>query len=326
MVKVSIIIPIYNVENYLDKCLDTAVNQTLGCIEIIGIDDGSTDKSRDILNKYAKKYSFIKIINKENGGLSSARNTGIINAKGEYIYFLDSDDYIEYDSMKICYEIATKNKLDIVSFDAESFVDGEGFTKKLKKYDRKDILDGNIKMGCEYFCELIKNKCYTASACLNFYRREFLIDNNLFFYDGILHEDELYTVKAYTLANKVRYIPYKLYFRRLRSNSITTQSISEKHLYGRLIAARESYRHYLGYKDVFDNDTNTCLLNHISNMYYFMLKDIYENKRIYNKRYIIEDKIINDIKSKKDIKSFKLDLQYRFPLIIYTIKKYLKKD
>lgn len=121
-IKVSVIRPVYNVENYLEEYLNSAVNQTLKEIEIIAINDGSTDCSLEILNKYKSKYKNFSIINQENRGLSGARNSGLRVSKGKYVYFLDSDDYINKDAMEICYKEAEKDKLDIVTFDEVHFM------------------------------------------------------------------------------------------------------------------------------------------------------------------------------------------------------------
>ena len=112
--KVSIIIPVYNVEKYLKKCLDSVVNQTLKDIEIIVVNDGSPDNSQKIIDEYAKKYSQIASYTKENGGLSDARNYGIKKSKGKYLAFIDSDDFIDHDMIKKMYNKAVKENLDIV--------------------------------------------------------------------------------------------------------------------------------------------------------------------------------------------------------------------
>ena len=118
MPKVSIIVPFYNVENYIEKCLETLVNQTLKDIEIILVNDGSKDRSIDIVNKFLKQYpEKIVYLEKENGGLSDARNFGIPHAKGEYIEFLDSDDYVEKDMYENMYELAKKEDSDMVECD-----------------------------------------------------------------------------------------------------------------------------------------------------------------------------------------------------------------
>ena len=118
--KVSIIVPVYNVESYLDKCLNSLVNQTLKDIEIIVINDGSTDNSQKIIDKYSKKYKNIINITKENGGVSEARNLGLEKASGEYIGFLDSDDWIEPDMYELMYQKAKTENFDIVACDTQA--------------------------------------------------------------------------------------------------------------------------------------------------------------------------------------------------------------
>ncbi len=139
---ISVIIPIYNVEKYLQRCLDSVLVQTLSNIEIICVNDGATDNSASILCEFAKKDSRIKIINQENQGLSVARNNGFAVALGTYIYFLDSDDFIHPQLFEITYNLASKENADIVAFD---FIKCRDFSKKYsyKKYD--DI----SKIGCK---------------------------------------------------------------------------------------------------------------------------------------------------------------------------------
>ena len=115
MVKVSVVIPVYNVEGYLEECLDSVINQTLEDIEIICINDGSTDNSLEILEEYAKKDNRIKILNQENQGISATRNNGLKICKGKYICFLDSDDYLELNALMETYDISEKYSLDICS-------------------------------------------------------------------------------------------------------------------------------------------------------------------------------------------------------------------
>lgn len=116
MVKVSVVIPVYNVENYLEECLDSIINQTLKDIEIICINDGSTDASIDILEKYAKADSRIQIFNQNNSGLSAARNRGIELSKGEFVYFIDSDDYLDLNALKELYDLSVKYGTDFIIF------------------------------------------------------------------------------------------------------------------------------------------------------------------------------------------------------------------
>jgi glycosyltransferase involved in cell wall biosynthesis len=137
MAKVSIIIPTYNVEQYLKECMDSVVNQTLKDIEIICVDDGSTDSSGKILDEYAQKDSRIKVIHKENGGYGKAMNLGIDNATGEYIGIVEPDDYVELDMYKSLYNAAKEHDVDLVKADFNRFVDKKSrrvfFYRKLDK-------------------------------------------------------------------------------------------------------------------------------------------------------------------------------------------------
>ena len=136
--KVSVIVPVYNVEKYLDKCLNSLVNQTLKDMEIIIVNDGSKDKSQEIINKYAKKYKNIISIIKENGGVSEARNLGLKKASGEYIGFLDSDDWVEKDMYEKMYKKAISEHFDVVACDTEAIYPNE------KTYISSNIKDDNV--------------------------------------------------------------------------------------------------------------------------------------------------------------------------------------
>ncbi len=222
---VSIIIPIYNVEQYIEECLLSAMRQTLKQIEIICVNDGSTDDSIGIVKKYAKEDSRIRIVEKENGGLSSARNAGIDAARGEYILFLDSDDWILPETLEELYEIAAKNDLDNVYFNAEVFFDNE----KIKEtesgyynyYKRKGVYEG-VYTGAELGEKIMRNGDFRPSACLQMPKRAMLQKYQIRFYEGIIHEDNLFTIQSMILEGKVMFIDKSYYQRRMRSDSIVT--------------------------------------------------------------------------------------------------------
>ncbi|CEP97135.1 glycosyltransferase [Paraclostridium sordellii] len=244
MIKVSIVVPVYNVEKYLKESLDSAVNQSLKDIEIIVVNDGSTDNSQEILKVYEEKYSNLKVINQENKGLSGARNTGIAECKGEYIYFLDSDDYIDLNSMEYCYNEAKKDNLDILTFDADTFLDGKLSVDEINKEEfyRENLIESKTMSGEEFYVYSNQKGAYRAPVWLNFYKREFIEKNNLIFYEGIVHEDEIYTSKSFILAKKIKYIPKRFFFRRVRENSIMTRKIDESRIKGNYIIAKETYK------------------------------------------------------------------------------------
>lgn len=238
--KVSVIIPVYNVEKYLEECLDSICDQTLEDIEIICVNDGSPDNSINILRKYADVDKRIVVLSQENGGLSVARNTGINFAHGKYIYFCDSDDKLELSALEELYNRAVTDNLDMLYFDAEAFFESKEVENKFGSYktyykrgqDYKDVYDGK-----ELLNQLLKNHDYLPAAWLNFINREFLLKNELFFEPGILHEDNLWSYKCALTASRVAYLPKVFFHRRVRANSIVTQKISFEHAYGYFISA-----------------------------------------------------------------------------------------
>ena len=309
-IKVSIIIPVYNVENYLEECLDSAVNQTLKEIEIIAVNDGSTDSSLDILNKYKDKYKNINIINQENKGLSGARNSGLKLAKGKYVYFLDSDDYINIDSMEVCYKEAEKYNLDIVTFDAKSFYDDFDKSELSENYDRSDKLKEEVMNGEDLYIYANSIGAYYAPVWLNFYNREYIEKNKLYFYEGIVHEDEIHTSQSFIKANRVKYISKMFFNRRIRPNSIMTSPISEKRIEGNYVIAEETYNFIR--KNNLKETTVQILLAWIR-LYYSNCIRFCDALSLYDKRKYIEVKI----KEKDKVINIDLDLQINCPILYY---------
>lgn len=333
-IKVSIIIPVYNVEKYLKECLQSAINQSLKEIEIICINDGSTDSSLNILEEYEKKYNNIIIINQDNKGQSSARNRGLEVAKGEYIYFLDSDDIIDLNLCKECYKIAKVKDSDILVFDAdifceEEFINENSITnyhieKNLKdSYNRKAILTEKHINGQEFFNKCIKKNAYRSAVWLHFFKASFINSNNLRFYEGIIYEDELFTTKAYILSSITSYVPRKYFKRRYRKNSTITSKKTDKNINGYYTVAKELYKFYLDRAPKLNTDTKNSLLEYISIMYsnaYFI------SRKLKNKK--LKDEISYDIKSNRDIyniKNKKIIIKINFPLIIDIYKRIKNK-
>jgi glycosyltransferase involved in cell wall biosynthesis len=234
----SIIIPVYNVERYLEECLDSAVGQTLQDIEIICVNDGSTDGSRAILERYAHTDPRIIIVDKQNGGLSSARNAGLDVANGEYVIFLDSDDFQESELLELCCEKAEESSLDIVFFDAQSFFESDDLRKNFAVYDglyiRKGEYDDTYD-GLSLFDKLRAHGDYREHACLSLYRKSFLKEKSLRFVGGIIHEDDVFTFSALLEASRIQHIPRALYHRRVRDDSIITSQKSGKSFWGKSI-------------------------------------------------------------------------------------------
>ena len=207
MVKVSVIIPIYNVQEYIEECLVSAMRQTLQDIEIICVNDGTKDNSMDIVYKLAEEDERIIIIEKENGGLSSARNAGLEKASGEYVYFLDSDDYIAENMLEYLYAECVQGDLDNIYFDAESFFENEELEKQYrhyKDYYRRPSMFNEIVSGPQLFADMENKGFFRPSACLQMPRRDLLLKHHIFFYDGIVHEDNLFSLLVIFSAQRVR--------------------------------------------------------------------------------------------------------------------------
>lgn len=227
MIKTSVIIPVYNTSQYIEECLESVYRQTQKEIEVIAINDGSTDNSYDILLKMQERYPDLIVISQENHGLGYTRNVGLKRAKGKYIYFLDSDDYILEDTLESCYQQAEKHRLDVVLFDAMVFEESEeGRITNPQYYDRHTVNLGQDEVctGIEFIRECYQMGFYQPSACLVYCAGSFLKKNNVRFLPRVYYEDNEFHCRIMTLAERVMYIPKRFYQRRCTDSSITGTS------------------------------------------------------------------------------------------------------
>lgn len=304
---VSVIIPVFNTEKYIEKTLTSICTQTLDNIEIIVINDGSSDNSQLIIEKILQKDHRIKLFNQSNQGLSATRNAGLELAMGEYIYFMDSDDLLEVNALKECYQKCQSEQLDFVFFDAESFSD-ENITLRNYQYQRNIPIENKIWNGPEIFQYQYNTWSYRSSACLSFSKLEFLKQKNIRFYPDILHEDELYTPLLYLNASRVNYLPYAYFKRRIRQQSITTNTFSVKNLAGYFTVANELKKYsstHPEHKDI--------LHKHISRMLNAALRQAYRFT-LYEKAGILKYCLFNYFSY----------LSYK-TLFILLLKSYIKK-
>ena len=219
---VSVIIPVYNVEKYLAECVDSVLGQSDTDYEIILVDDGSTDSSGVICDAYAQKDARIRVIHQSNGGLSAARNTGLKAARGEYVYFLDSDDYIEPHALARLVAKAEQEQADVVFFDGFVFFDECEEDSSVSRYIRKAAYA--TENGREMLGKLLLNEEYRTAVPLMLFRADYLRKNELCFLEGIIHEDELFTFLVYNADGRVAHSHEELYARRIRPASIMTSS------------------------------------------------------------------------------------------------------
>lgn len=232
--KVSVIIPVYNVEKYIEKCLDSLVNQTLKEIEIIVVNDGSPDNSQEIIDKFQKKYpKKIKSFIKENGGQGSARNFGLKHATGEYIGYVDSDDYVEKTMFEKLYKTAKSKKADIAV--CGTYIDkNPGIDVELERMLVKDLKE---------------NAFFGKMAVWNkIYKKELLIENNMEFRSKLWYEDFDFSFKAIAFAKKVAYINEPLYYYLIRPGSTMNNSNIRRNL--EILQAFDKIKEVKDYRDV----------------------------------------------------------------------------
>ena len=209
MTKVSVIVPVYNVYDYLTKCLESLVNQTLDDIEILVINDGSPDDSQNIIDIYSKKYpNKVKAFIKENGGLSDARNYGLQRASGEFISFVDSDDYLKRDTLEKMYNYALDNNLDLVVCD----------TINVYSNNHEKLIKSNLHYSDNDICNYLISP---PMACTRLYKRE--IFDDLKFKKGILYEDLYLTPSLVLKTKKIGFLEEGLYYYLQRDGSIMKQ-------------------------------------------------------------------------------------------------------
>ena len=218
---ISIIVPIYNVGKYLPKCIESILNQTFKNFELILVNDGSTDNSGVVCDDYEKKDTRIKIIHKSNGGVSSARNAGLYVAKGEYIGFVDPDDYIDKNMYEKLYRLCIDNNSDIAICRFNREING----KIQNKESTEEIIELN---NMEAMNELFKGNLYRFSLCNKLFSKKCF--NDVLFPEGRIHEDLSTTYKLFANSKKAVYINYCGYIYVRRENSILTSTYNEKRL------------------------------------------------------------------------------------------------
>lgn len=263
MIDISIIIPVYNTGKYLEKCLTSCIQQDVphDNYEIICVNDGSTDNSLVLLNKFKERYANVKVISRENGGLSAARNTGLQNAVGEYVWFVDSDDWIQNNCLGYIIKKCKNHNLDGLFFKYVRWDEnGNILPCEIDKWYDFSKFTTTVITGQE---ALIREEMI-AMGVLTIFKRKILIDNNLYFFPGIYHEDTEFIPRAYYFLNRVLYINEAPYNYLVNTNSIMTV-INPKHSDDLVVVANHIYAFmkgvrkecYLSYHRII----TTCLNN-----------------------------------------------------------------
>ena len=313
MNKFSIIVPVYNVENYLKKCLDSIINQTYKSFEIIIVNDGSTDNSQEIIDKYSEEYpNDIKAFQKKNGGLSDARNFGVLKSNGDYILFVDSDDYIDELLLEKLNDIIVKeNFSDIIGFSLES-VDGEN--NHIEKIEKPEFYN---LTGEEAIIKLINSKKYFESVCYYAYKRKFWIENKFMFYTNKYHEDFGLIPIVILKAKNVSCINFVGYYYFQTQNSITRNNDIEKEkkrAYD-LLFHFDYIRSQICNMKISDINVIDVLNNYIAGALLYRLNNI---NKLYKKGYK------NELKNRKIYKFFpSKNLKEKIKKILLFIRLYV---
>lgn len=330
---VSAIIPVYNSEQFLEECIESLRNQTLKEIEMIFINDGSTDNSLEILNKYEKIDSRIKVINQNNSGPSVARNIGIEVATGEYISFIDSDDWIDKDMYKMMYEVARDNNSDSIICDMK-MVDKEkelyikGITYSKYKYNRNEIED-------KIFKELLSNSQFNSMAN-KIYRTSIIKENNIRLDKNIYYaEDWLFNMEFFKISKNIFYINECFYYYRRgheSSSSSYKQDTFEKvgiwiYKMRKKYASELGMNPYLAVDDLF-KVTVHCIISELRRLDISFKKKLKNVSKIINSKECIE--VIDNIdkstlKSKEKFIYYSIKYKLIFALQIYVLAGKIKE-
>ncbi len=260
MNRLSIILPIYNVEKYLPTCIESILGQDFVDYELILVDDGSKDSSSSICDDYSDRYDNIKVVHKKNGGLSDARNVGLSHASGNYVFFIDSDDFLIDNHVLSKINDKLQSNPDVIAFKSIKWYDETG-----KFGDDCDDLSvqNNSVPAYEKYLELIDKDTYYNSAWSKVIRRAILIENNITFEKGLLGEDNDWYYKVISHIETLELINEPLYVYRQRQGSIT-KSYKEKNL-DDLLWIIEKWTNYIGDKNITGN--NLVIRNSLAKQY-----------------------------------------------------------
>ena len=231
---VTVIMPVYNTRNYLAQAINSVLDQTLarnGGVELIAVDDGSTDGSDEVLRSYSDR---IKVLSRQNAGQGAARNAALELASGEFVYFMDSDDWIEADTLEACVELCRNRKLDFTFFDATTFFDdGDSDLSAYPWFDyHRASFYTEPAPGVQILDDMLERGIYRCSVCMCVFRKSFIQREGLRFPEGILHEDELFAAEAYIKAGSIAGIAKDFYHRRMRAESVMTKAFSRRNYEG----------------------------------------------------------------------------------------------
>jgi len=265
---VSVIIPAYNGEEFLSRCLDSVYAQTLKNIQVICVNDGSTDGTATILAEYQHLHPELVVVSQENGGLSVARNAGLSYATGEYVDFLDCDDWLQQDTLAKLYDHAVRDSLDMLFYDGETVYESEELKLKFPGYETlyktKIRVGKSVLTGEELFVRLVDGKSYRASACMYLLRLDYLKERGFSFLPGVYYEDNVFTLQCLLDATRTGVDPTPYYKRSMRDSSIVTVKKNFRHARSYYIC-QNALQHFV-FSRKLNADTVRCVQQQISSL------------------------------------------------------------
>lgn len=310
---ISVVVPVYNVENYLVRCVNSILKQKGVPFEIILVDDGSTDNSGKICDEFADQYDNIYVIHQENGGLSSARNTGLKKANYQYLFFVDSDDEIENNVFETVVFEMEKEHLDVIGFSGRVIYPNR---EEDLKHNIADSQYGKLLYGLDF----LQEHTPLSIVPLYMYRLDFLTQNNITFWEGIFYEDMDFSVQIFLKNPRIKFIKKKCYIYYKRSNSITGSVNLKK------------YKDMCGIYQKYSSITNSKIseqrisLQKLLISYLMVTEELYHQLTGSEKKgaTIIRKKLLIHI-HKQHICEIKLFLVSMFPTICYHVRNIRRK-
>ena len=267
MPAISVVVPMYNVEQYVSQCLQSLQRQTFEDFEAICIDDGSTDGTLSVAQETVVGDSRFAFVSQENAGQSAARNVGIDRASGAYVLFLDSDDYYVEGALAYLYERAERERLDDLFFSARTeYEDAQSRRLYRDEYEERADIPG-VMTGREIFARFAEEDSFCVSPAMQFIRREFLEASRIRFYEGIVHEDNLFTCMMLAYARRTGFSNKQFYVRRVRAESTMTAKREVRHVYGHFKSAYELEKWIRANSETCSREFVKVFLHHISFCY-----------------------------------------------------------
>ncbi len=333
-VAVSVLVPVYNVEKTLERCLESILNQTFKDYEVIMVDDGSPDNSGAICDRYAEKYDNFRVIHKKNEGLGPTRNVGIREAQGEYIYHCDSDDWLKEDLLEKAYTAITKADAEVLVFGYDIFTQKDGEILPYGTVTVKDETFTDKKAVQKFFSEQYFNSFVVLSACNRMYKRQFLMENELFFPPLRRCQDMAYSLLLFDRIERLITLKETYYCYIIEPGVYKGRSYAETlDIYCTIY---EMSAEYFKKWELFEGGNGQKLVNNIceqiANYSAFAFTEKYKDEWKQNAKLLLNDERVkkffseyNNAKNSRFMSLFSLGVKLRSPHILLAVSKLVRQ-